>query len=279
MIYYFIAGTAILLLLFIILESFRENRTVTKKEYNINTNGRAGGTRFAFISDFHLAENGRLNDKIFDIIDNVCPDFVISAGDMVVGNSSADEVMAASSLLNRISEKYPVFMANGNHELKLEENRPDVFKEYRESLKGVNWLSNEFHDINDNLRIYGLDIERKYYNRFETHNMSAEYIEGLFKSKPDNDKYSIMIAHDPEYFEIYAQYGADLILSGHYHGGIVRIPFIGGVISPRLRIFPKYSYGKFTKNGSNMIVTGGLGSHSIKLRLFNVPEVVFITLN
>ena len=90
--------------------------------------------------------------------------------------------------------------------------------------------------------------------------------------------YCILLAHNPAYMDAYKAWGADLILSGHLHGGIVRIPFLGGVISPQAFLFPKYS-GELTTEGEQaVIVSRGLGTHTIHLRLFNTPELVSVTL-
>ena len=94
----------------------------------------------------------------------------------------------------------------------------------------------------------------------------------------NEETYNILLAHNPEYFVSYALWGADLTLSGHFHGGSVRLPFVGGVISPKLQLFPKYDYGLHEKYAKKMIVTSGLGSHSVALRINNPAEVVIIDL-
>ena len=93
----------------------------------------------------------------------------------------------------------------------------------------------------------------------------------------DRDRLTILLAHNPEYFKTYADWGADIVLSGHYHGGILRFPGLGGFISPKLRFFPEYDYGVFDEGRSTLYVTCGLGQHTMKLRLNNIPEVVKVT--
>ena len=84
------------------------------------------------------------------------------------------------------------------------------------------------------------------------------------------------MAHNPVYMEAYKKWGADLVLCGHLHGGIVRIPWLGGVISPQFRLFPKHS-GELTKEGEqNMVVSKGLGTHTIKIRFLNMAEVIVL---
>ena len=94
----------------------------------------------------------------------------------------------------------------------------------------------------------------------------------------DRRHFQILMAHNPDYFEDYVNWGADLVLSGHVHGGIMRLPVLGGVISPSYQIFPKYDAGIFSSGTGKMIISTGLGCHSIKIRLFNPPEIDVITL-
>ena len=106
---------------------------------------------------------------------------------------------------------------------------------------------------------------------------SEDYLEALrrFESLSD-DTFNILLAHHPLYGEAYAGWGADLTLSGHLHGGIVRLPHFGGMISPQLRPFPKYDRGMYEIRGKKLIVSAGLGSHTIPLRINNPPQLVVI---
>ena len=97
--------------------------------------------------------------------------------------------------------------------------------------------------------------------------------------KKDSTNYQILLAHNPMYAETYLEWGADLILSGHLHGGIVRIPGLGGVVSPQFRLFPKYSGEHTEKNGKSVVVSKGLGTHTIKIRFLNPAEVVVLHLS
>ena len=105
--------------------------------------------------------------------------------------------------------------------------------------------------------------------------MPAEEIREAL-GEPAEGAYRILLAHNPDYFSAYAQWGADLTLSGHLHGGMVRLPKIGGLISPNWTLFPKYDHGLYTIEEKKMIVSAGLGSHTIKLRINNPPELVVL---
>ena len=89
--------------------------------------------------------------------------------------------------------------------------------------------------------------------------------------------YNILLSHNPLYYPAYRDWGADLTLSGHIHGGIIRIPGLGGLLSPDLTLFPRYDGGHFTERGKHLIVSRGLGNHFL-VRVMNPPEIGVITL-
>ena len=159
-------------------------------------------------------------------------------------------------------------------------------EEYARGLSaiGICPLCNESTRLEDeNIVIYGLEIDREYYKRRKKITMTVEYIQEKL-GHPDKSKFNILLAHNPEYFDAYASWGADLVISGHVHGGIMRLPFLGGVVAPSLTLFPKYSggrYEKVTEDGqkSIMILSNGLGSHTIPIRVFNPGQLVVLELD
>ena len=125
------------------------------------------------------------------------------------------------------------------------------------------------------ITVWGYELPIEYYKR----GRKAELLEMQITETlgtPDENSFNLLLAHNPIYFPTYAAWGADLTLSGHLHGGIVRLPFVGGVISPQIRLFPKYTHGMYTENGRKLITSAGLGSHTINLRINNPPELVVI---
>ena len=108
--------------------------------------------------------------------------------------------------------------------------------------------------------------------------MKKEYLEGLLP-EGRQDCFQILLAHNPDYFPAYAAWGADLVLSGHLHGGVIRMPLLGGVISPQVRLFPEYYAGTYFRGKSEMILSRGLHMHSFRIRLFNMPELSCVTLH
>ncbi len=242
-------------------------------------------TKLLFLTDLHNTEYGRQNERLLEAIDREKPDYIFIGGDMLVAKAGAS-FLPALSFVRKLAKKYPVYYANGNHEYRLkiyrEQYGKDTYDDYVNSLKaaGVTYLCNETVKIrrqNQEIFVSGLEIEAMYYHRLKQMKMPDNYIPSLL-GHPKEDQFSILLAHNPYYFPEYAKWGADLVLSGHVHGGIVRIPHFGGVISPQLTLFPKYDKGLFKEENSYMILSPGLGVHSIPFRLFNLPQMEVITL-
>lgn len=242
-------------------------------------------TKIIFLSDLHNTEYGRDNERLLESIKRENPDYIFIGGDMLVAKAGAS-FSPALSFIKKLAKNYPVYCANGNHEYRLkiypEQYGENVYKDYVNALKdaGVIYLCNESAKIrrqNQEIIVSGLEIDAMYYHRLKRIKMSEIYLPSLLGLRRD-ERFCLLLAHNPVYFPQYAKWGADLVLSGHVHGGIVRIPFLGGVISPQLTLFPKYDAGVFNEGNSRMILSPGLGVHSIPFRLFNTPQMQVITL-
>lgn len=239
--------------------------------------------RFVFLSDLHNKSFGKDNQQLLDAIEQAKPDFVVTAGDMLVGKPKAP-MDVAIKLMKDLAEKYPVYYGNGNHEYRLKiypETYGTMYQEYKEALKacGVHLLENEQETLQygkHRINICGLEIDRFYYKRFKKVYMDEGYIESEVGKK--SNLFTILIAHNPTYFPQYAKWGADLTLSGHNHGGIIRLPKLGGVISPQLRLFPHYDGGLYKNGDKIMVLSRGLGTHTIPLRIGNRAEMITIDL-
>ncbi len=237
--------------------------------------------RIVFISDLHSRKYGNNNEKLIQIIKEQYPDYIFIGGDMVVASKGKDDKNVID-LLNNLGKITAVYFAFGNHEKRLEvtpekfANRIDLLKESLLNNK-IYLLQNSTISLSDDIDLSGLDIDFKYYKKFNTPTYTFENLKNNIDSL-NMDKFNILLAHSPKYFELYSKLGADLILSGHYHGGGIGLGVNKGLISPQFCLFPKYCKGKFTLNNSDMIVTSGCGSHKVNLRLNNKPEVMVIDL-
>lgn len=241
--------------------------------------------RMVLLADLHSNQIGRDNEVLIREIRKFQPDLILVAGDCIVGEKNSD-TSAAENLMKKLGRQYPVYYENGNHEHRMKE-KPEIYgdgyQRYRQRLKasGIHLLENKRERIAVKglpLTIYGLELEQKYFRRSAgRRRLSAEEVRQYVGGRK-KDGFAILLAHNPVFFPAYAQWGADLVCAGHLHGGIVRIPGLGGVISPQMRLFPKYDRGRYQEGKSTMIVSAGLGSHTIPFRLFNPIELVKIEL-
>ncbi len=257
------------------------NRFVVKK-YEFTEKKLKKDCRIIFLSDLHNKEYGMGNERLLAEIDAQRPDLILMGGDMMTAKPGASFEKAAA-FVKKCAEKYPVYYAMGNHEYRAG-IYPDVYGtlygDYRKALEGVGitFLDNESCYLPEyRIRLTGLTIERYYYKRFVKREMKKGYLQETI-GPADTSAVQILLAHNPEFFPDYAGWQADLVLSGHMHGGVVRVPFLGGLIAPSLKPFPHYDGGLYEESGSRMIISRGLGMHTIPVRVFNPGEVIVMEL-
>lgn len=233
------------------------------------------------LADLHNKSFGRDNAQLLEAIDKEAPDVILVAGDILTAKPK-EKMDVAVHLIEELAKKYPIYYGNGNHEHRLKlygEVYGDMAQQYEEKLQaaGVYHLVNDHKAIADSgIVVYGSEIAKTYYKRFRVQPMADDYLESIL-GNPKEDSYNVLLAHNPDYFPMYAKWKADLVLSGHVHGGMVRVPIWGkGVVSPNVRLFPKYDGGVFTEADSTMILSRGLGMHTIPIRLFNPGELIVI---
>lgn len=275
----FVAAAAALCLLLVMLRD--SNRFVTK-EYRIACPGLKRNHRFVMLSDLHNKQYGAGNERLLAAVRKAEPEGILIAGDMLTSQSTG-YVRPALELVKALAGSWPVYYGYGNHEYRMQtepERYGSGFAAYRKELEeaGVIFLENESVLLPEaGIRIWGLQTGREYYKKCRRVSMEVSVLNRLL-GRPEEGVFHILLAHNPEYFPAYAGWGADLVLSGHVHGGIMRLPLLGGVLSPSLRFFPKYDGGLFREGGSRMILGRGLGSHTIPVRVFNPGELVVIEL-
>lgn len=240
--------------------------------------------KILFLSDLHSYTYGKGNRKLLEAIRRQKPTLILIGGDMMIGVEQA-KTDVAEELVLQLAKEYPIYYANGNHEQRMKlypELYGAVYEEYRERLirGGVHFLENEKTDLlleNTPLRLYGLEIPAECYGKWKKTTLSLEEVEERI-GRAKTDAYNILLAHNPKFMDTYLKWGADLVLSGHLHGGVVRLPKLGGVISPQGILFPRYS-GEHTKmNGQDVVVSKGLGVHTIRVRFLNPAELIVLHL-
>ena len=240
-----------------------------------------GGRTLVFLTDLHDKEFGPGNRRLLETIRAAGPDAVLIGGDMMVAKGKG-ELETSLRLIKALAGEFPVYCGNGNHELRMK-NKTEIYGnkywEYREALEkmGVVHVSDGHVCLDRDLVLYGVDLPERYY-RPGTPSMEPGFMERAL-GKPDEKRFSILLAHSPVFFEEYAAWGADLTLSGHFHGGTIRLPVLGGVMTPQYQFFYPRCAGEFTdEKGRRMLVGRGLGTHSINIRFCDKPQVLVVKL-
>ncbi len=237
------------------------NSRVKLKNYTVKTDKRIDGLKIALVSDFH--NNKSLLKKAAARVCECDPDIVVISGDLV--DRRRPDFKTARAMLEKLSAIAPVFYVTGNHEGTLGVDK------VVDALDCGDILLNEEYKIYRDYSLLGL----------------SDRPEGIERQRRDLvevfsrlENFKIAVVHRPDEFEgglCLADSDVDLVLCGHYHGGVVRIPFFGALMTQDDGFFPKYSKGKYQKNGVTMIVSGGAGNTVFPLRINNFPEIVCIT--
>lgn len=256
-----------ILFLFIlwVLSGFDHRLEVTRYEYaNAKIPSDFDGFRVVQISDFHLKKFGKNEAGLIQAVRNCSPDLILLTGDVVDENHS--DIAPLRELLAGISDLAPIYFVSGNHDL-----YKDTARLYGEMLS----LFEEYAVIN--LDDAAREITRGGSSIFLTGSRWRSKYVTDYLSPADTRNFNILLYHGSDYFPQLSTYGYDLIFSGHAHGGIVRLPFVGGVFANDGSLFPKYCSGYHTLHGSTLISSRGLGDAFIP-RFYNRPELVCVTL-
>ena len=233
--------------------------------------------RIVLVSDLHEHQFGRDNEKLAEKIREQSPDLIIIDGDMINGDS--ENADTAVELVRALKETAPVYYSFGNHEYSyMEAGHGDLTEELEAAGAVVlNYQSIDIDVKGNQIRLGGL-----YEYGFETGMQSEEENERAIpylEEYADTDRYLIMCAHRPESFypwDMADQWGIDLVLSGHLHGGQVIIPGVGGLYNSLDGFFPKFDYGQYKLGDSDMVITRGLGSNPKMLPRFNNPPEIAV---
>ena len=274
-------------IVYCLIEMIRELRDFRVTKYRIcsqKLNGIKREKKIIFLSDLHNRMYGEENERLLESIRNQHPDLILIGGDMLV-RKDGNSYDKTGHFLAKLPGICPVYCANGNHEQKLKE-LPDKYEqsyeEYKKALtaSGIHMLENASETVKLDevpVKLSGLEIPLGAYARFGKKELSLKEITDRIGEHGDD--YQILLAHHPGYMKEYLAYGADLILGGHYHGCVVQLPGIGGVISTNFTLFPKYSGGIYQEGEQTAVVSRGLGTHSVPLRLWNWPELIVLELS
>ena len=188
-------------------------------------------------------------------------------------DSRNTDIDVAISFAQKAVNIAPVYYVNGNHESRVS----GEYEKLKQGLTdaGVTILENSSADItigDEAITLIGIN-DPTFRMDIVDDTMEQNIAHQLVNVIPDNDNYKVLLAHRPEYFDVYAG-KVDLVLSGHAHGGQFRIPFIGGLVAPGQGFFPEYYEGSHIKENTEMIVSRGIGNSIIPFRINNKPEII-----
>ncbi len=252
------------------------NNALTVSRYEISNPkipSEFSGFRIVQLSDVHNKDfGGRLSEKVTSL----SPDIIVITGDLI--DSRRTDVSVAEKLIGELTPIAPVYYITGNHESRIEE-----YSVLREALEknGIEILDGKTVEIEKNggrITLTGID-DATFFGSGEMSEKVMIFAQKL-KELAENREggFGILLSHRPELIDIYADCGFDLAFTGHAHGGQIRLPFIGGILTPNQGFFPEYDSGKYDKNGTDMIVSRGLGNSLFPFRIGNRPDIVLCEL-
>lgn len=234
--------------------------------------------RAVFVSDLHMREYGAGNADLLNDITNLKPDVILLGGDLVV--DSVDNYDSMLDFCKKCREIAPVYGVIGNHESIRIYHHNDVTLPKRFADAGVRLLRNEEEIItvkNQKIKLVGVEGSSANFDKYGADKF-MNYVEGERSEQEFKNNFTICLSHVPTLFpEKLSAYTFDLGLAGHVHGGVIRLPKVGGLFSREEGAFPDYTDGEYVlDNGAELIVSRGLGSSGRVPRINNVPELSVI---
>lgn len=283
---------AAVFLMLLLCRSSYEKRQLGVTRYRIASSRVKSPCRFVFLSDLHEAEFGRDNERLLCRLRELGPDAVLIGGDMVIcpkkrpwkKRLSPAKTVNSTKFLNILTAEFPVYFAMGNHEQRLFERAAAgetgaEAESFFTALKRCRVLSDRTERFRDIL-LSGVTLPKECFRNRLLHGVYplsvSELQESLALPKEQEKSFSIGLVHSPMYGRTALQAGVSLVLSGHYHGGTIRLPLLGGLMTPQFQFFAKNAGGKLDFPEGELIVSRGLGTHSINIRLNNQPELILL---
>lgn len=249
------------------------------REYLFASEKVCGDVKIVFLSDLHCEKYGNSNSKLVNLIKQQNPDIIALTGDLINRNSSNEDISEVCDFISQLPKIAPTYFSIGNHETDYIAENGDAILE-KINTTGVSVLDCEYTDLTVNgttFRLGGMS-QLAYYGGDGKYDPKAE---PFLTDYCNTDLPKVMLSHRPEAFafkQACDDWDVDLILSGHTHGGLVRLPIIGGLVAPIQGLFPDFYYGEYTEFNSKIIITSGLAGYYWAPRIYNPPEICVVTL-
>lgn len=256
---------------------YNENNKLEINNYNIvnhNIPSDFNNYKIIQISDFHNTKSKALTTTIIKEIEKQKPNIIVLTGDLIDANKTNIDITI--NFIKEINNIAPIYFITGNHEASI--NNYSYLQDKLEENKVV-ILDNKLQILEKNgteINLIGINDPAMKHSPYET---NEDIITSEINSIDFNrNNYTILLSHRPELFKNYVDNNIDLVLTGHAHGGQIRLPFIGGLIAPNQGLLPKYTNGIKEKNNTTMVISRGIGNSILPFRINNKPELLIITL-
>lgn len=255
-----------------------DNYALTVTEYTVENDklpSSFDGYTVVQVSDLHNAAFGKDNERLLALIEEQSPDLIALTGDLL--DASHTDADAAVAFAERAAAIAPTYMVTGNHEGALDDWDAIRTRLVEVGVVMLEGSSVELTSEDGAILLSGLNDPTLLPDE-SLADLPATISGTIDSLAPEDERFHLLLSHRPELFDSYADSSVDLVLTGHAHGGMFRLPFIGGIYAPGQGLFPEYTEGIFDENGTTMIVSRGLGNSSVSFRIGNRPEVVVVKL-
>ena len=287
-----------IVLIYLIYQIIELNRFSVKK---IDFTNSCTNSKFVYLSDVHGKTYGKLflgKSRLVHKITDLQPQFIILGGD-TVSKRHPEQYETMAEFIRQLVQIAPVYYLFGNHEESLEQFDTERFLNYIDVLEnmGVHIVRNRafFPCEQTSVSAYALELPLSQYEKRTKKPLArdvlvkadnvwkdAEKEVGEEQLKDENNSLRILFVHQPAYADDYLELKPDVIFAGHSHGGLVRVPGVGGLVSTELTLFPKYDGGVYHigEDGKTMLVVShGLGTHHFHIRVFAPAQLIYVTIS
>lgn len=279
---------AVLLLAFVMLFLHWNNKSIVITEYAYE-NGKLPkafeGYRITQVSDLQSEYFGKHQKNLIEKVEKTNPDIIVYTGDLLDRNHTNFD--AAEEAMKGLLKIAPVYYINGNHEMAVEENAMDGFYEKLAEM-GVVLLfdcENKIEKDGETISLLGLSEHTVFSCKGFVRDNSEPLDMDLFtdalkdlRQQAEENAFAVLLAHEPQYLEEYAEAGFDFAFAGHAHGGQIRLPFTDGLYAPGQGVLPKLTSGIRHHEDMALVISRGLGNSTFPFRVFNRPEIVTVKL-
>lgn len=259
------------LAILVVLTLIALDERLTLRTYTVASPKLTAEVRLAVVTDFHSSDNA---DDVVAMVASCAPDAVLLVGDMFDDDIANRPTERTLSLMRQLSALYPCYYVSGNHEAWTGE-MDALYQQTEEAGVTVLRMSSGVLTVRGQ-RIALCGVPDPYEMVFSGAPDTEEQLRQALEDV-DSADFTVLLAHRPELLAKYAQFPLDLVVSGHAHGGQVRIPgVLNGLYAPNQGWFPKLAGGAYTQDGTTLIVSRGLAVRTRLPRIFNRPEVVLV---